>query len=595
MLQEYSRSYKSEHDKLTRQPLWFGPPERRLFGWLHLPPSGQAAVGIVLCPSLSVEAVSAGPALRRLADLVANAGMVALRFDYEGTGNSSGWNGDPDRVNAWKASVHHAIRFIHELGLRIGIVGLRMGGTLAASSLDETSLPVDSLVLWDPCSSGRAFLRQQQLLSSRVIHRPARSDGAVETLGMLFGPDTVNDLSGLRIDKTIGLLASRVLVLARVDRRVDQSIAERLSLPHVTWGTVDGQSSLVDVEPFAAKIPEADLQKIVTWLSATASANLLPVRREHCTRAIVSENEHGAPVIEYPISLAAGELFGIITDSEDNTKIGRDLTDDSFPIIVFLNAGVIDHVGPARLWVEWSRRWAALGLRCVRFDLPGNGESSELNAQSNAPVTESNISDHLDQVLAELTNGNPSNAVLVGMCSGGFHAFQTARRYQLSGICTVNPNLLINVHKCKSCADNRWKFYLTIALINIMKRLLPGRHIRSAAVERLPSSAWWIVKHLVCVDLPAMVALEVASKGTPVFVAVNKSDARLLRLGGQFALAQAARRGTYTVGIVDEMDHTLFGSSAREHTSELITAYIRERFAGYRDQKCYKSRELTDS
>jgi len=264
-----------------RQALWFGLPHRKLFGWLHLPASEKASVGVVLCPSLSIEAASSGPALRRLADLLAAAGMAAFRFDYNGTGNSAGSNDDPDRVAAWIESVSEAVAFVRGLELRVAVVGLRVGGTLAAIALDRAEPTVDRLVLWDPCPSGRAFLRQQAMLATTILHGPHRDDGAIETAGMLFARESVIALSELQLDRTVGPLASQVLVLTRSDRRLDQSISHRFSLPHVTWGTVDGQPSLVDVEPYAARIPEADLEKIVTWLAGTPHTNPVRVDRRH--------------------------------------------------------------------------------------------------------------------------------------------------------------------------------------------------------------------------------------------------------------------------------------------------------------------------
>ena len=43
---------------------------------------------------------------------------------------------------------------------RVGVVGLRLGATLAAAELARGG-PVDDLVLWDPCATGRSFLREQ--------------------------------------------------------------------------------------------------------------------------------------------------------------------------------------------------------------------------------------------------------------------------------------------------------------------------------------------------------------------------------------------------------------------------------------------------
>jgi len=71
----------------------------------------------------------------------------------------------------------------------------------------------------------------------------------------------------------------------------------------------------------------------------------------------------------------------------------------------------------------------------------------------------------------------------------------------------------------------------------------------------------------------------VTKRGTLVFVAVNKPGARLLRRGGETALARAARRGMLTVEVVDDIDHTLFGQVCRDQVNELLTTYIAAHFA----------------
>ena len=71
------------------RPLWFGPEDRPLFGWLHTPASGEARGGVVLCPTLGIEAVNAryasfptvAAALGRGAtDQISSARLRALEF-----------------------------------------------------------------------------------------------------------------------------------------------------------------------------------------------------------------------------------------------------------------------------------------------------------------------------------------------------------------------------------------------------------------------------------------------------------------------------------------------------------------------------------
>lgn len=561
-----------------RQPLWFGPPDRRLFGWLHLPSSGRAGVGVVLCPSLSIEAASSGPALRRLGDLLAIAGVAALRFDYDGTGDSAGDDRDPDRVAAWTRSVSEAVTFVRGQELRVAVVGLRVGGTLAAAALDIASHSVDRLVLWDPCPSGRAFLRQQQLLASNVILGQPREDGAVEGPGVVFAPETVADLRDLRIDRTKRQLASEVLVLTRRGRPVDKAMANRLSDDHATWGAIDGQDTLVDVEPIAARIPEATLDRIVAWVTEGLEALPPRVSRVHDDRAIVGAGEHGQPIVERPVMLAGGRIFAIVTEPEDSGDAGRHRAPG--PTVVFLNAGVLDHTGPSRLWVEWSRRWAALGLRCARFDLPGKGESPAA-----IPSLAPSVADDIDEVLHDLTGGDPSDTVLVGLCSGGFHSVHAARRNKVRAICAINPSHSMSLEEIGRPGNlplSRSRKRLTVAK-QPWTCMLSVPDVLARVFERLPSSAWWVINRIADVDAPALAIGDITTGGTRVFVAVNEPGARIILRGNKAKLERAIRRGMLVVEAVDEMDHTLLGESCRERVTELLTAYVATHFTALDD------------
>src|SRR5258705_6760804 len=78
---------------------------RALFMWHHPPPSHLSrGAAIVLCPPLGYEYMSAYRTLRILADRLAAIGFDALRFDYDGTGNSAGDVEQPGRVDAWLQS-----------------------------------------------------------------------------------------------------------------------------------------------------------------------------------------------------------------------------------------------------------------------------------------------------------------------------------------------------------------------------------------------------------------------------------------------------------------------------------------------------------
>ena len=206
---------------MTGRPIWFGPDERPLFGMLHVPEGSTARAGVVLCSPLGREDLFFHSAYRSLAERLERHGIAALRFDYDGTGDSAGVQRDPGRVAAWSASTQAAVELMRSAGSPVvAAVGMRVGATLAA--FDATRAPLDALVLWDPCRSGRTFLREQSALQAVGAGSGDSADGSVQTPGFRYDRDTVADLSGLDLTATSGPMADQILVLVRPDRGREQ-------------------------------------------------------------------------------------------------------------------------------------------------------------------------------------------------------------------------------------------------------------------------------------------------------------------------------------------------------------------------------------
>ena len=163
---------------MASSALWFGPSERPLFARLHQPAGGVARGAVVLCPPFGLESWKASRAYQVLGAQLASEGFAVLHIDYDGTGDSSGTDDDPERVEAWRRSVSDAVDLMRVGGARhVSLVGMRLGATLAASV--SVDCKPDLLVLWDPCDSGRSYLREQAVL--RLVYEagdkigPARS------------------------------------------------------------------------------------------------------------------------------------------------------------------------------------------------------------------------------------------------------------------------------------------------------------------------------------------------------------------------------------------------------------------------------------
>jgi len=138
---------------------FFGSESRPLFGYYHAP-AEEGRGNILLCQPWGAEYQFAHRTMRFLARQLASAGWHVLRFDYSGTGDS--W-GDSTEANLgqWLRDTAQAAEELQAIsGLSgLGLVGLRMGAYVAAVSAESRS-DIRGLVLWDPITDGRAWIRE---------------------------------------------------------------------------------------------------------------------------------------------------------------------------------------------------------------------------------------------------------------------------------------------------------------------------------------------------------------------------------------------------------------------------------------------------
>ena len=141
---------------------FFQAHDRDLLAAVHLSPRLHArSAAVLLCNPFGEEAARAHRAYRVMARRLEDAGYAAMRFDYAGTGDSSGDIADYG-VDAWIADIEAAADELRrESGVsRIVLVGLRFGATLAALCAQRGRLRAAHVVLWDPVVDGAQYLRE---------------------------------------------------------------------------------------------------------------------------------------------------------------------------------------------------------------------------------------------------------------------------------------------------------------------------------------------------------------------------------------------------------------------------------------------------
>src|SRR6202034_2309902 len=172
------------------------------------------------------------------------------------------------------------------------------------------------------------------------------------------------------------------------------------------------------------------IEHIVTWLAEVHGAALVPISVS--TRPQASMLFDGAVLTERALRLGPAELFAIATEPE---------TPIDAPTVLMLNAGTDWHVGPNRLWVDLSRRWAAAGIRCVRFDESGIGDSAPRPGRATNVVRAPEGFDDVKDARTAIAPHDPTNVVLVGLCSGGYQSLEDALLQPTRAVYAINPVL----------------------------------------------------------------------------------------------------------------------------------------------------------
>ncbi|MGO9659521.1 MAG: serine aminopeptidase domain-containing protein [Acidimicrobiales bacterium] len=570
---------------LTTRALWFGPPERPLFGRAYVPEGGAAHGGVVLCPPFGLEAQGAGRAYRALGQRLSAQGLAVLHIDYDGTGDSAGGAGDPDRGPAWRGSVGAAVDLLRAGGAgKVFVVGMRLGATLAAGACAECA--PDGLVLWDPCDSGRSYLREEALLRSVYLGDqgldipPAGAGaeaGAAEVLGTVYDAATVQALGKLALEACPTPPARHVLALLRPERPPKRAVREWLSAAGAEVAEAAGQEQVISVWPLKSVVPHATLDIIASWLAGVAGGETSEVVLPGSVSAVVG-GPAGEEVVEEIRSLGPGRLFGIM--ARPPVPRGR-------ATVVMLNSGRIDHVGPGRLWVDLARSWAAAGLEVLRADLSGLGDSPPRPGRPADVVYGPDAAEDVADIARAVSPEDPSAVVLMGLCSGAYHSVEAALATGARGVVAINlvppspPGDPPTRSPEAAPQDGRHRQRLGQALAALHRAgsRLPGHHYLGALGRRAADVKWWCAHRLGHGYVPAFALARLARSGVDTLVLSGSYEGRQVRQGEGWLLWRLGKRAGFDMVVLPTIDHTLFTQGARRQALPLVSERVKAQCA----------------
>ena len=582
------------------EPVWFGDPGVPLLGWVHVPPKPSGG-SVVLCPPLFGEHASAHFVYRRLAEELAEQGVVAVRFDYPGTGDSGLGPNGRGWVASWVDATDRAIDLARSVATGpTALLGMRMGALLAAVCAARRG-DLDALVLWDPCASGRSFLRRQRSLFA--LRTGAGPDGPVEVPGAELDEAAAADLAAARLPSDPGV--GRLLVVSRPGREAEVPHGYRAgaagaagSPRRVDTVTVPGgeQEALLEVDPVLRSAPAEGMACCVRWLrgvlagpqggAAEAPAGVPwpaaaegPAARPEPAAIIAGGDAYvSVPLgaVDDPATaglvrerarwLGSTGLFAIESVPTDPTLV-RDR-----PVVVLVAQGNDRHTGAGRLWVTLARGWAAEGFRCLRVDLSGLGETPARPGEPEQVVRSPVAFDDMAELVASVAD-HPRHVVLVGLCSSAYQALETAMELDVMGVLAVNPVLRFTPPECwegGAMSPRRKVCTVRPRWVTALRERLPERLGAVATALRARLRGGRHARHELGWQR------QLVRRGVDVTCLCGEAEAGPLLdpQGGEVRTPVSG--GCFRLEVVGGLDHSLVAAGDRRVVAERLTARLRD-------------------
>lgn len=419
-----------------------------LRGMLYEPHASASAV-VVLCNALWEEGECSRRVLTGLADYLSRQGIAALRFDYAGTGESTGHDYEVS-ISDYQRDLATAFAWARNRfpSARLVAIALRSGGNLLAST-DLTS-QLDSLFLIYPIVDFRKHWRDLRIVTKIVcpgisVDRgwPAPEGEAryVVRCGHRVNSSLERELHQLQFRvASPGPLAQAVLldVGSRGDRG-HAALFSQLKQHDPVWQQVQ-----VDV-PFFWRSHDLDRLElsryqglydvIVDVLSESTSKQQTPIAEARC------EGSAGSPP-----SLDPTWDFTSFAIPTTSGRVVMSLHRPARPRRGWGNAGVVllpafpqDRSGPQRLLLRVAQALSAAGLTTYRLDPIGCGDSSGTGEREE--WERSFTGGYLNESLDYLRTQGMDIFVLIGLCSGAAIAARAClARDDVAGLAMLNPH-----------------------------------------------------------------------------------------------------------------------------------------------------------
>ncbi|HEY8053057.1 MAG TPA: alpha/beta fold hydrolase [Steroidobacteraceae bacterium] len=595
---------------VSAEPIFFGAPERPLFGWLHrAAPERAPGAGLIICNPFGNEALCAHRTIRHLSVRAASAGFAVLRFDYDGTGDSAGNSFEAQRLAAWLASIHSAADTLKDAaGVgRLYVAGFRLGAALAALAC-LTLRDVHGLIAIAPVVNGGAYVRELRLLQRAIDARrdvlKRDNPNFLESAGFLLTAQTQASLREINLTRLRRSPSEHVLIIDRAEMPVDLALVPALrehgaAVDHVA---VRGYTEMM-LDPHENIVPEQILAAALSWLEnqersvAPSAPAALPASTTRRTVTLApaavtdpaSASDPPTPVEETLVQFGGqAPLFGVLSAPAGNHSL------PGASAVLLLNAGAVHHVGPNGLYVTLARHLARLGHTVLRMDIAGIGDSDPRAGEPENVVYSLSALQDVRTGIDFLRQDRGAHEVrVVGLCSGAYYAFKGAvARLPLEAAVIINPltffwkdGMSLAYPQHRVATDIR-RYRTNVFSLASWGKLLSGavdlRQLGGVLWQHLSTAALKPVRAIARAcgrpfpdDLPTELQ-HAADAGIGLHFVFSDGDpgVELLRQQGGGCARRMQVRDELTVSVIPAADHTFTDLEARAALIDVLTRKV---------------------
>jgi alpha-beta hydrolase superfamily lysophospholipase len=544
-----------------------------LLGWLHMPRGRNNGVGVVLVSALGRDGRCAYAPMRMFADQLAAAGFPTIRYDHLGSGDSLDLPDDEaDALPDWITGMGQAAEALRTRAgaSQVVMCGARIGAALAMIN----PAPVDGLVLLAPVLAGRSWLRRLRF-SASVTKKPeagGSDEQPLDTEGLWLSSATVGSLSRLDLAK---LPPPKVpLFIASQNKPVSDyaaALAEAGAAIHTTDFPGFGDLYL---ETTVNEPPLHVFERALAWLQQTFEPVAAP-------NAAAPALQPDAPIQRPPGAVERvvrfGEnLRGVLCEPEGPAS--------RLPAVLFCNTGGDPRAGAGGFAAGAARRLAVRGVASLRFDFAGIGDSPMRAGEPRPHVFETPREADADAAVDFLAEGRSDGVVVVGICSGAYHALRTGwRNPKVTGVFAVSPIKLLwrpgddvsfardeYLYAFKDYAKavfrpEAWKLLLQIGPFGLLRAL--GNRLIGKVQGWLSRSGG---------DSPFAKTKRFAQRGGRALFYMGVNDTAVEEVATYFGArgAKFERLPGLAVDIVPELDHGLVRRASRQMAVDRLTTWL---------------------